>query len=408
VGLAAHRERDAILVALLQGFGREFGRRPARLVRAPGRVNLIGEHTDYNGLPVLPIAIQREIYIAFRPRDDDIVRAANLDPRYRVTTFRLSATPLGEAGEWSNYVRAAAATILEAAAGPLAGVDMMVGSTLPAAAGLSSSTALAAAAALALLDGNEITIPPLQLADLLARGERLVGTQGGGMDQAVCLAGKPGHALMIEFFPLALTPVPVPADWRFMVASSLVHAAKAAAARQAYNERVAQCREALSLIGAESYGELMRTTGPEESLELARTKLAGVLLRRFRHVVTEGARVADARAALETGDMGRFGALMNESHDSLRDDYEVSCAELDEVVSIARAAGAAGARLTGGGFGGAAVILCREASAMTVRAELVDRFYAPRQATQRLDEHCFVAIPSAGASVEAFREAEHA
>jgi galactokinase len=384
----------------LRESGRQFGCDPTRLVCAPGRVNLIGEHTDYNGLPVLPIAIQRETLIALRPRDDDIVRAANLDPRYHLAKFRLSAPiPLEEAGEWSNYLRAAAATTLEVAAGPLAGVDMMVGSTLPASLGLGSSSALVVGAAIALLDANQISIPPLELAELLARGERLVGTQGGGMDQAVCLAGKAGHALMIEFFPLRLRSLAVPAGWRFLVASSLVAAAKTGSAREAYNARVRECRDALSRLGARSYPDLLAEVGPEESLRMARSKLDGVLLRRFRHVVTEGARVAGAGAALETLDLDRFGALMNDSHDSLRDDFEASCEELDELVAIARSAGAAGARLTGAGFGGAAVILCHDADVERVRAELVERFYAPRRATERIDDHCFMAIPSPGASV---------
>lgn len=386
--------------ALVEEFARVHGAGPTRLVRAPGRVNLIGEHTDYNGLPVLPIAIQREILIAFRPRDDALVRLANLDSRYRPAAFRLEKPIVPDApGAWPNYVRAAATTVLEAAGRPLIGLDMMVSATLPAAAGLASSAALVVASALALLDANRITIPLLELADLLARGERYVGTQGGGMDQAICLCGDPGAAYEIDFFPLTLARVPVPGDWRFIVASSLVDAHKTGAAREAYNTRVRECREALSLMGAESYAQLLTHNGTDSLVEMAGRRLSAQLLRRFRHVVTEAARVTDAREAMESGDIVRFGALMDASHQSLRDDYEVSCTELDEIVSIARSAGAAGARLTGAGFGGAAVALCRAPDGEQVRSALIERYYALRLGGRPADDACFQAIPSNGARV---------
>jgi galactokinase len=398
-GGANTEDTGALEHSLASAFRESFGAAPARIARAPGRVNLIGEHTDYNGLPVMPMAIQRRILIAFGPRRDGTVRLANLDPRYPPSAFSVAQPiALGPAGSWVNYVKAAAVAAAELAGRPLAGLDLMVGSTLPAEAGLSSSAALVVGSALAFLDAEGIAVPPLGLAELLARAERFVGTQGGGMDQAVCLMGEAGCALRLDFFPLAVTRVAVPPDWRFLVASSLVPAPKSGAALVSYNARVRECGEALAAWGAESYPDLMASRPVDELLGLAGSRLNGTLLKRFRHVVTEGARVPEAQRALARGDLTRFGSLMNDSHASLRDDYEVSCPELDEIVSIALAAGAAGARLTGAGFGGAALALGRETDAAAIMDALREGFYLPR-GFDRPQEFCFAATPSPGARV---------
>ena len=376
------------------------------VVRAPGRVNLIGEHIDYCGLPVLPMALRRSVRIAFHPRSDRETRLVNRDPRFAPSAFAVneSIAP-APAGDWSNYARAAVGAVARRFP-DLRGVDALVESDLPIAAGLSSSSALVVAMALAILHANGVSVASLELMELLGRGERYVGTAGGGMDQAIILGARSGYASRIDFHPLRLTPTAVPADWQFIVAWSLVHAEKSGAARQAYNERTQQCDEARRLVAARlgqpadiTYPALLAAAPVEELLQVAGATLSGLLSRRFRHVVTEGTRVPQAEAAMAARDLAAFGQLLDASHRSLRDDYDVSHPELDRLVELAREAGAAGARLTGAGFGGSIVALCRAERAPGVMAALGERFYAPRGAAGDVGRHVFTADPSAGAEV---------
>ena len=472
---------------------------------APGRVNLIGEHTDYNGLPVLPIAIDRAVRIEFRVVGEPVVRLDSAGARFAPLTFQLKR-PIepAEQGDWSNYVRSAARGLLESGLRLERGIEGTVSGDVPIAAGLSSSSALVVASALALLRANGVgvggagagaagagvgaagadvarasagwgeagagrtEVPRLELAALMARAERFVGLEGGGMDQAACLFGEAGHALRIEFEPLRVTKVAVPEGWRWVVASSLVRAEKSGGAREAYNERARQCREALGVVvehlsrpgGDESrkgderrgklrdagmsdwdghderrgksrdagmsdwdghderrgksrdagmsvraedaptsYSDLVARGGLEVLIAGVRPLLSPVLLRRFRHVVTEGLRVAQAEDAMRAGEIGRFGELMVASHESLRSDYEVSTPALDEIVEIALGAGAAGARLTGAGFGGCAVALCDERTVRAVMDALAARFYAPRLGGPPGRDVMFAVRPSGGAGV---------
>ncbi len=449
---------------------------------APGRVNLIGEHTDYNGLPVLPIAIDREIRIDFRVVGESIVRLDSPVARFAPCAFQLKRPiEAADQGDWSNYVRAAARGLMELGAaqglgdGPglrhdwslVRGIEGTVRGNVPIASGLSSSSALVVASALALLKANgvevgaegvqvgggwggrgggRVVLPRLELAALMARAERFVGLEGGGMDQAACLHGVAGHALRIEFEPLRVTTVAVPAGWRWVVGSSLVRAEKSGGARDEYNERARQCREALEVLakdwpggggarrrgkgrdapmsrrdgtderrrgnawdagmsgrapsGSPTYAELVAHGEITRLLEDAERLLSPLLLRRFRHVVTEGRRVAEAEAAMRAGDIGRFGELMVASHESLRGDYEVSTPELDEMVAIALQAGAAGARLTGAGFGGCAVALCDERTVGPVMDALAARFYVPRLGRPPTRDEMFAVRPSGRARVE--------
>ena len=404
---------------------------------APGRINLIGEHTDYNGLPVLPIAIDRDIRIAFQVAGESMVRLDNASTRFEPFEFRLDR-PIEAAaqGDWSNYVRAAARGLLDHGIALPRGVTGRVTGNVPIASGLSSSSALVVAAALALLKANGVEVGAvpgleghpntragpglsrLELAALMARAERFVGLHGGGMDQAACLHGIAGHALRIDFEPLRVSPVVVPGGWRWVVASSLVRAEKSAGAREAYNERARECREALAVVGGgvaderasasesraadrvPNYRDLVADDDLDGLTAHARRALTPVLFRRFRHVVTEGRRVALAEAAMRDGDPGRFGRLMVQSHNSLRDDYEVSTTELDEIVAIALEAGAAGARLTGAGFGGCAVALCDMSTVAAVMEALAARFYTPRLGGPPTRDMMFPAKPSGGARVE--------
>ena len=371
-----------------------------RVARAPGRVNLIGEHTDYNGLPVLPMALDREIVLRYTPRADHRVILTNADPRFGSVEFDLDGEIAADGPGAGVIPPRAAAQVLWRETGPLLGIEGVVSSTLPVAAGLSSSSAMVVATALALLEANGRTVPRERLAELLARGERYVGLESGGMDQAISLGGVAGSALRIDFRPsLRLEPIPVPGDWRIIVAPSLVEARKSAGARDAYNARVRECRDALResrVASPESrdYFDLLSLVSSDEAVERARPHLDDLHFRRFRHVVTEGARVDAAVAALRAGDLASFGALLSASHASLRDDYEVSSAELDQLVAIAERAGAAGARLTGAGFGGSIVAVADANEADGVLAALGREYYQPRGVASA----AFVAIPSQGAS----------
>jgi len=351
-------------------------------VIAPGRVNLIGEHTDYNDLPVLPMAIDRSVEIEFEVLDEPVLRLQTSLAGYGVARFPLNPD-MGRApqGEWSNYLRAAALGLLEEGLPLDHGIAGTVGGTVPLAAGLSSSSALVVATALALLRANGHEMDPLRLAGLMARAERFVGLEGGGMDQAVCLAGRRGMAVRIDFAPLRVGLIPIPDGWRWLIAHSLVEAEKSGAARTAYNERSATCREALRTL-AGSWDEPALTykalVGREGAVAAAATELDERVFRRFRHVISEARRVGEAQIALEGNDLHRFGNLMSASHASLRGDYDVSIPELDEMVGIATSAGAYGARLTGAGFGGCIVALCGPENLEAVKDALVAQYYARR------------------------------
>ena len=405
------------------------------------------------------MALDRAVRIDFKPMDEPVVRLGSTAPGCEPFELRLDR-PIERArqGDWSNYVRAAAwglakwgGPLAAGASGPggprapLRGFEGQVESSVPVASGLASSSALVVAVALALLEANDATIPPLRLAETMAKAERLTGPQGGGMDQAACLCGVAGHAIRIDFDPLRATPVPIPAGWRWIVASSLARAQKSREAMEAYNTRARECREALGQLLADpsfwrtaaassgatagasaaavasprradwSYWQLIRAFGTSELLDRAVRAVGPELFPRFRHVVTEGRRVIEAQRAMAEGRMEEFGSLMVASHESLRDDYEVSTPALDEIVSVALDAGAAGARLTGAGFGGCAVVLCSERTAPAVAEALTARFHAehrrqgrlhhqerlhhPLQGDCALQDAVFVARPSAGARV---------
>ncbi len=349
------------------------------MAEAPGRVNLIGDHTDYNGLPVFPMALQRRFRILFRPRADHLIRAATVDG-YRERSFAVAdeIEPY-EQGDWGNYIKASA-RILTRHFGNLHGVDMLLHSDIPVAAGLSSSSALVVGSGLALLAANRIEAPFEELIDLFPEGERYVGTRGGAMDHAVCLAGRLGHALKIDFSPFAVHPVPVPQGWRFLIGHSLVRAEKSREVKEQYNERRESCRRAF---------------------QQPQPVLSELEQRRYRHVISEAERVEQARVAMINNDVELFGRLMNESHASLRDDFEVSHPEVDRLVQAFLGAGAVGARVTGAGFGGCAVALCRREESGRVMGAVESAFYADRPSRLNFPEYLLEAEPSAGARISA-------
>jgi galactokinase len=368
-----------------------FGPSPAEtwVVAAPGRVNLIGEHIDYHGLPVLPIAIRRCIRVAFRARTDRLIRVVS-KPEYGRREFEwtphLAPT---NAGDWENYLRAAAEAVGRKW-GAGAGVDAAVVSDLPPAAGLSSSSALIVAFTLGLLQANRRQASFEELMEILPEGEQFVGTRGGGMDHAASLASRAGCASLIEFDPLAVRPIPVPRDWRFLVAHSLQTAEKSGAARDAYNARRAAGSAALKRIGFVSYRAALAEPASAEQLP------PGPERDSFLHVTSEALRVMAAVEAMEQDDAGAFGRLLLESHASLRDRLRVSSPALDQLVETAVESGALGARLTGAGLGGCAVVFCQKPDLADVRRGLIDRYYAGRPDFDP-DRHLIDAQPGPGA-----------
>ena len=434
-------QRTRVLTAR---FRTHYGRSPAYIARAPGRVNLLGEHTDYNGLPVLPMAIDRSIMVAAAPRPDRVVRLSNTAPQFPPRSYELSAgIPAGAEGDWGNYSRAAAQGLARYRGAALrsdqhlVGADLLVDGDIPSAAGLSSSSALVVANALALLAASDIDMPYAELAELLPSAERYVGTLSGGMDHAISLLARAGQALRIDFCPLRTRAVPLPAGYSVVVCHSLVQAEKSGAAKRAYNLRVTECRlacrvleralgtalphalQTLGDLGAmfpgrspDDFLALLGGLVPDRPLQLAEiatrigadpaqlSTTCGVtpevgdrfaLLPRVRHVLSEGERVNRAEEALLAGQALAFGQLMDASHQSCRDDYVVSCPELDELVAIAKEAGAVGARLTGAGFGGCTVNLVADADVASFLTRIDRSFYSRRlPPAARVNDYRFI------------------
>jgi galactokinase len=268
-------------------------------------------------------------------------------------------------------------------------VDAAIVSDLPPAAGLSSSSALIVAFTLALLRANRISATFEELMQVLPEGEHFVGTRGGGMDHAASLASRAGCASLIGFVPLSVRAIPIPPDWAFLAAHSLHTAEKSGALRAEYNARRTAGIEALKALNLASYAEAIQgRTYPD--LEAMTHDQA------FLHVAGEALRVQDAAAAMESDDALTFGRLLLESHASLRDRLKVSCPPLDRLVAAAMDSGALGARLTGAGFGGCAVVLCRRSDRPTVRTGLLARFYAGHPDFDP-DQHLIDADPGPGA-----------
>ena len=281
------------------------------------------------------------------------------------------------------------------------GIDATIVSDLPPAAGLASSSALLVGCTLALLQANSVAATTSELMEILPDGEQFVGTRGGGMDHAAVLAARAGCALLVHFAPLEFSSIPIPPDWRFLIAHSLTVAEKSGAKRSEYNSRRAAGTRALTLLGFPSYRAALEKHPALELSSLADRALAGRLIsldefRAFLHVTGEARRVEQAMLALHHADADAFGQLLLESHASLRDNLRVSSSALDELVETATSAGALGARLTGAGFGGCAIILCRAAGCARIRNQLVDRFYSRRPGFDPAT-HLILAEPSAGA-----------
>jgi galactokinase len=358
-------------------------------VTVPGRVNLIGEHIDYHNLPVLPMAIQRRIRIDYESINASVVRGHS-ESYGDVEIALTDDLQPGLAGDWGNYVRAAVKAV--STRWSLShGIEAKVTSDLPPAAGLSSSSALMTGFTIALLRANGIEPRIDELMEVLPDGEQFVGTRGGGMDHAAVLASLGGCALLVEFAPLRLIDVPIPNTWSFIVAHSLKTAEKSGAARGQFNARRVAGQNALTKLGIASF-----RCAVEQPSQGGLARLNDEERRTFRHVVSEYGRVRAAVEALQRADKAAFGELLYESHRSLRDDLRVSCPELDELVDLALANNALGARLTGAGFGGCAIVFCETQERHRIAQALVDGFYAKRSGFDPA-KHLIFAEPSAGA-----------
>ncbi len=351
---------------LSQQFAARFGRAPDGVARAPGRVNLIGEHTDYNDGFVLPIAIDRQTWAAFAARTDSRATFASC----QMDTQR--SVDLGQKLEpgqpaWANYPVGVAAKLTEATGQALTGIDVLLDSDVPTGGGLSSSAALEVATAKALQAATGIEVEDNQLARICQAAEHdFAGAPCGIMDQSISILGQAGCALLLDCRSGETRQIPFddPELVLLVVNTDVQHAIGGGE----YAARRAQCEQAAEILCLPSLRdatvEMVDQAGQDGTL-------GGSLLARARHVVTEIARTLDAVEALEKGNMRQFGQLMYASHASLRDDYEVSCDELDAVVELAEAcSGVYGARMTGGGFGGSAIVLASRAQAEKIASEI--------------------------------------
>ena len=354
-------------------FTQHFGHAPTLHVRAPGRVNLIGEHTDYNDGFVLPCAIDFETRIAIGPRSDRQVRICACDYGDALDQFDLDApiTPRADA-QWANYVRGVVQVLL-AKGLALGGMDMAIAGDVPQGAGLSSSASLEVAVGQAFnaLYNSEL-LTPTDIALAAQRAENsFVGVNCGIMDQLISACGEADHALLIDCRSLTTQAVPVPAGLAVMIVHS--HVQRGLVGSE-YNTRRQQCEAAAAHYGVKAL----------RGIDIARLErdaagLDAVVLRRARHIVTENQRTLDAAQALSTGDLQRLGQLMAASHDSMRDDFEITVPPIDHLVAILQAAigPQGGARMTGGGFGGCVVALLPEAVVPTARAAVAAQYRAP-------------------------------
>jgi len=358
MALAARSKKGNPMIE--QRFKAIYGSTPEVVVRAPGRVNLIGEHTDYNDGFVLPAAIDRSIDFAGRKRSDRTVRVDSVDFEGWVE-FSLDDIQKDSVNRWSNYIRGVS-KYLEEDGHRLTGADIVFGGNVPREAGLSSSAAVEVGTAAFWKTLLGLEADPVYLVRLSRKAEnQFVGVPCGIMDQFISALGRSNHALFLDCRDLQYRHVPLRDDVKIVVCNSGV---KRALAQSEYEVRLKQCREAVARIASTGPAVTSLRDVKPADLEAARPSLSDVLLRRARHVVSENCRVLEAIQVLESGNLERFGELMNASHLSLRDDYEVSSKELDVLVEIAwKQPGVLGARMTGAGFGGCTVNLVRQEAA---------------------------------------------
>eukprot|EP01083_Nonionella_stella_P112664 331729_1 len=442
--------------AISNRFEEIHGQKPEYFVRAPGRVNLIGEHIDYCGYSVLPMAVFRDIVIACGTSRDSQLQVANTDPEFMSTSRAVSEEMEINAadGGWWNYVLCAAKGVVNyAKTTQPVGINMLVDGTIPKGAGLSSSSALVCASAIAVARANNLKIDPTSMADICIKSEKFVGLDGGGMDQAICMLAEPGFAKHITFKPLTATSVKLPNDIFWVISDSRVSSHKRHTAVTNYNLRVVECRLAAQLVakklGVESWASIRTLSEAQQKAGLTLDEmfsasekylhgdnystdelqsdecfggelssliqglshahhvlantLSFTLRSRAMQVYSEARRVEQFRETCDDSGMSNqdkikiLSTLLNESHNSCRDWYECSCMELDKLQEACLSAGALGSRLTGAGWGGCVVSLVPADRLSNFMARLTEQFYA---GVARVDEYLFASEPTACAGVQ--------
>jgi galactokinase len=361
---------QALLDRVTNSFAERFGHAPDLVVRAPGRVNLIGEHTDYNDGFVLPCAIGPANMVAISKRDDDRVDVVAADFDDARDSFALIPPPERNLSQpWADYVRGTL-LVLQNDGHALNGAKIAIAGNLPKGAGLSSSAALAVAVGKANLALNGIDIDNRRLAQIAQKAEcDFVGTQCGIMDQLISAQGKADHALLIDCRSLEVTDILIPDD----VAIMIVHSGVTRGLVEGhYNERRRQCEAAAAAMGVSALRDA-------DLDNLAAANLDAVTTARARHVITENQRTLDAADALAKNDLVTLGMLMAQSHASMRDDFEITIPAIDDLVALLQNAigDQGGARMTGGGFGGAAVAIMPRARVADVQASIKAAYKTP-------------------------------
>ncbi|MBI5312177.1 MAG: galactokinase [Methylocystis sp.] len=355
---------------LIAAFRRSFEREP-RLFRAPGRINLIGEHTDYNDGFVMPAALDLSIWAAIAPRSDRRLRIGSL-VMDEVVEFDLDDANARPRGDWTDYVRGVA-IFLERAGYELSGADLILDGNLPIGAGLSASAAFEVAAGFALLTISGCKVDRVELAKICQRAEnQFVGVRCGIMDQYISCCAVAGSALLLDCRSLVSRKVAIDPSARLVLCDTMV---RHQLASDEYNLRRADCERAVAVLSTRIDGIAALRDVTFAQLTRHADAMPALVFRRARHVVGEIDRTLRAAAALDAGDLKECGRLIYLSHESLRDDYEVSCAELDLMVDIARSLpGVFGARMMGGGFGGCTINLVEARCAEAFAQAMADRY----------------------------------
>ncbi|MCE7860058.1 MAG: galactokinase [Chloroflexi bacterium CFX2] len=381
-----------IPATLVRKFQSDFNAKPGFIVRAPGRVNLIGEHTDYNEGFVLPMAIDRGVWIALKPRQDSTVRIASLELE---TESAFELTSLTPGSGWIEYPKGIANKLMNAGY-ILKGFDAVMTGDVPRGAGLSSSAAVELAVARAFACSSGFEWDAVAMAKLAQKAENeWVGVNSGIMDQMASAVCREGHALFLDCRSLEFQHAPLPRRGSVVILDT---STRRGLVGSAYNERRSQCEEAARWFGVKA----LRDVGMKELGKWGvESGLSEIAFRRARHIVTENARVLEAIEAMKNGNLKRLGELFNASHVSLRDDFEVTNDALNIIVACAREQeGCYGARMTGAGFGGCAVALVAEEKAEAFTKTL-SAAYRQRSG---LEAAVYVCKASEGAGVVQFEE----
>jgi galactokinase len=371
---------------VISEFKTRFKAEPSYVVRAPGRVNIIGEHTDYNEGFVLPMAIDRNSWMALRPRTDRIVSIYSMNHKEEAS-FDLDN--IEKESGWQEYPKGVAVELMKAGK-ELSGWEATTICDVPLSAGLSSSASFELAVARAFACVSGFDWKPLEMAVIGQKAEnQWVGVNCGIMDQMISAIGRQGHAVLIDCRNFSFNHTPLPAETSVVIMDT---ATRRGLVESAYNERREQCEKAASFFGVKYLRDVS-----SEQFSHKNSQLDQVTRKRARHVITENKRTVLASEAMKTGDTEQLGILMNQSHDSLRDDFEVTNKELDIIVQIARETqGCIGARMTGAGFGGCAVALVDSSRVKTFTASVAQAY----QQQSKLVPALYVCKASSGAAVE--------